>query len=309
MSVPTSSAARISSEPDPAGRIADGVTRLRRHQLGQQTRHGGRGVEFPGLLSSVRRETRDKVDVAFADDVLSDPRRAKVKGRLGEILQHILEPAVAILDPTEIGFGIEVDVAEHTFQLGAVGVLDLLQGDVDLLANIGFVPLFVEVVEAGTLRQDEPLALQPAANTRPVTAVLLAVALDVVVPEIRDVLQEQHHQDVVLVLTGIDDAPEGIASRPSRLVNLLLRELVGHVAFLSCPAVGRMLLARSARILPVSRLRRSAARIVNSLSRPARASMATIFSWVAMSGMSSSSSSRLDRGTIRIFVPYAASSI
>lgn len=53
---------------------------------------------------------------------------------------------------------------------------------------------------------------------------------DMVVPEVADVLQEQHHKDVVLVLPGIDDPTKGVASGPRRLVDLALRNLVGNRA-------------------------------------------------------------------------------
>src|SRR5690606_22721249 len=102
--------------------------------------------------------------------------------------------------------------------------------DVDQLADIGLVPLGVEVVEAGALWQDEALALEAAANAGHVVAILLAVGLEMVVPEVRNVLQEQHDEDVVLVLAGIDGAPEGVAGRPGGLIDLLLGNLIGHQA-------------------------------------------------------------------------------
>src|SRR5690606_13931703 len=111
----------------------------------------------------------------------------------------------------------------------------------------------------GALGEDETLALQTTTDTGFVATILLSIGLDVVVPVIGNVLQEQHHKDVVLVLTGIDNAPEGVAGRPRRLVDLLLRELVGHFDFLSCPASGRMRFARSTRIRLVNFFRDSAA--------------------------------------------------
>ena len=66
----------------------------------------------------------------------------------------------------------------------------------------GCFALGVEVVEVALLRQDEPLALQAPRDALLVAAVLLAVLLELVLPEVGDVLQEQHHEDVVLVLTG-----------------------------------------------------------------------------------------------------------
>ena len=229
MSEPTSSAARISSEPEPQAGSQIVLPGLGAGELGQQLGDGGGRVELAGLLARVGGEARNQVDVALADDVLGHARRAQVERRLVEVLQHVLEAAVAVLGPAEIGLGIEVDVAEHAFELGAVGVFDLLQRDVDQLADIGFVPLFIEVVEARAFGQDETLALQAPADADVVAAELLLVGFEVVVPEIGNVFQEQHHKDVVLVLPGIDDAPEGVAGRPCRLVDFLLCKFVVHL--------------------------------------------------------------------------------
>jgi hypothetical protein len=70
----------------------------------------------------------------------SETREGAGRARLGEILQQVLEAAVAVLGLAEIGLGVEVDVAEHAFELGLVGLLDPLQRDVDQLADIGLVP-------------------------------------------------------------------------------------------------------------------------------------------------------------------------
>src|SRR5690606_5660689 len=123
-----------------------------------------------------------------------------------------------------------------------------------------------------------------------------------------DVLQEQHHQDVILVLSGIDDAPEGVASGPRRLVDLLLGKLVAHWGVFPFLVLVRILLARSTRIRLIIFLRVSAASWDSSRSLSASASTATILLCVSMSGTSSSRSSRLDRGIIRMFVPRAATS-
>ena len=210
------------------GRVADGIAGLRSGQAGQQPGDRGGSVKLPGLFAGVRGKTRDEIDIALADNVLVHPRRTQIEGGLGEVFQKILEAAIAVLDPTEISLRVEVDVAEHAFELGAVGVLDLLKRDVDEFADIGLVAPLMQFVEARPLGQDETLALQPAADARLVVAVPGAVGFDVVVPQVRNILQEQHHQDVVLVLTGINDAPKGVTGGPSGLVDLLLSELVGH---------------------------------------------------------------------------------
>ena len=82
---------------------------------------------------------------------------------------------------------------------------------------------------------DSFLRSQPAISSAEAGLVVsepLAVGGNVVVPHVGDVLQKQHHQDVVLVLPGIHDAPEGIAHGPRHLVHLGLCDVIRHCVFL-----------------------------------------------------------------------------
>lgn len=220
----------------PACWITDRVTRFGGGKFREKARDGRGRIELARLLARIRGEARNQVDVAFADDVLVDPAGAEVHCRFREILKHILEAAVPVFRSTKVGFRVEVDVAKDPFELGAVRVFNPLKGDVDQFADICLVPLTMKVIEACALRQDETLTLQPAADAGFVFAVLLAVVDEMIVPEVRDVFQEQHHKDVVLVLPRIDDTPEGVASGPCGLVDLLLGNLVCHCGYPCCGA-------------------------------------------------------------------------
>ena len=212
----------------PAGRIADRVAWLGACQLGEEFGNGGGGKEFSRLLAGIRRKARDEVDIALANNILADAARAKVEFGLGEILKHVLEAAVAVLWAAEIGFGVEVDISEHAFEFRAVRVFNLFQRDIDQLTDISLAALLIKIIVARTFRQNEAFALETAANTGIVVAILFLVGFDVVGPEVRDVLQEQHHQDVVLILGRIDGATEGVARCPGGLVDLLLGYLIAH---------------------------------------------------------------------------------
>ena len=85
----------------------------------------------------------------------------------------MLQPAIAFLGLAQGRFGVEVDVAEDVFELGLVGVFDLLQGDVDQFADVGGVALGVEVVEVALVGHDEPLAGQGPLDPLFVPLVLL----------------------------------------------------------------------------------------------------------------------------------------
>jgi hypothetical protein len=41
-------------------------------------------------------------------------------------------------------------------------------------------------------------------------------------PSIADILDEEHHQQIVFVLTSIDSPTEGIASPPENIIDLIL---------------------------------------------------------------------------------------
>ena len=212
-----------------AGRVADALTRLRIDELSDQQGDLLRGVELAGLLAGARRESVDQELVGIADDIaLTDPRGAQIETRIGEVLQQILEEAVALPGIAEQRLGVEVDVAKDVGQLGLVGQFDLLQGDVDQLAQVGRLTLAVEVVEAALGRQNEPLACQLALDAGLVVAELALVLCVMVLPDIRDVLHEQHDEQIVLVVAGIDGAAKGIAGTPEDSVDLVLLDLAGH---------------------------------------------------------------------------------
>ena len=70
------------------------------------------------LASGVGGEARNQIDVTLTYYVLGDARGPQIQRGLIEVFQQILEPAVAILGAAEIGFRIEVDIAEYARQLG-----------------------------------------------------------------------------------------------------------------------------------------------------------------------------------------------
>ena len=157
----TSLATRMSSEPEPQAGSQIRSPGLRLHELRQQRGNLGRRVELACLLAGPSGELADQVLVHVADDVaVPDPRRPQVEPGIVEVFQQVLEPPIALLGLPQGRFGVEVDVAKDVFELGLVGVLDLLQGDVDQFADVGGIAMGVEVVEVALLGDDEPFAGQ-----------------------------------------------------------------------------------------------------------------------------------------------------
>ena len=209
--------------PGAAARVADAVARLWRHDRRQQPRHLGGRVELAALLAGVRREIPDQVLIHIADDIpLPDLRRPQIQPLVVEVLEQVHEPDVALLGLAEVRFAVEVDVAEHALQLGLVGIFDAGQRLVDALADVRLLALRVQVIEVALLRQHEALTRHGALDALLVAAVTRAVLLELFLAQVRQVLHEQHHQDVVLVLRRIDRAAKRIAGAPYDVVDGLL---------------------------------------------------------------------------------------
>ena len=134
------------------------------------------------------------------------------------------EDVILLLLVTQL-VGIEADVLEHIAQLGDVGLFDRVQGLVDALAVARAVPLVVQGVEARVRRQDEAFALEHLGDQFRVITVLLLVAVVVVLPDVRDVLQEQHRQHKVFVDARVDGAAEGVAGVPDGGVDVVLADV------------------------------------------------------------------------------------
>ena len=84
----------------------------------------------------------------------------------------------------------------------------------------GLIALGVEGVEIAAVRELEALASETALHALLVAVVFLQVGIAVVAPHIGHVFPEEHHEDVVPVVFGIDNAPEGVAGAPGDFVDL-----------------------------------------------------------------------------------------
>ena len=117
-----------------------------------------------------------------------------------------------------------------------------MQADIDALAVTGLESLLVQAVKVSLEGlnylvilildfgdgQYKALALHHLFDKLWRIAVLLLVAVVMVLPDIRDVLQEQHGEDEILVGIGADGATEDIAGAPNGVVDNVLIDLFGH---------------------------------------------------------------------------------
>ena len=132
--------------------------------------------------------------------------------------------------------GVEADVLEHVAQLRDVGVFDGVQGLVDALAVARLDARRMKRIESSRLGGSTKRSLFSSSSMRPGSAspYCLLVVVVVVLPDIGDVLQEQHRQDVVLVDARIDGAAKGVAGGPDGRVDAVLAD--GRLA--SCSPCG-----------------------------------------------------------------------
>jgi len=185
-----------------------GVLRSDADHLRDHAAHLGRRVELPLALATLGGEVPHQVLVGVAEDVvvLGAVLREVELGLLedadqvGQAIHHRLAFA-ELVGVVEVG-----EVAAGEARVGFDQRLDDL--GVDLVADVG---LALEGDHVGETR-----ALGDRDRRREVGAVAVLVA---------DVLDEQHEQDVVLVLTGVHAAAEFIAGSPDGAVKF---------AFLDC---------------------------------------------------------------------------
>ena len=218
--------------PRTTGGIADGIAELWIQKFGHKVGDLGRGIVLTSLLTAVGGKLADQVLVGVANHVeVTDPAWFQVELRLGKFLQQVAQNGVFLLLFAE-AIAVEADVLEHAliaiFELGAVGFFQYMQCLINSLAVSRLVTSFIEGIEAGLFGQHKALALHHLFDKLWRVAVLLLVAVVMVLPDIRDVLQEQHGEDEILVGIGADGATEDIAGAPNGVVDNVLIDLFGH---------------------------------------------------------------------------------
>ena len=193
-----------------------GVARRDADHLGNDAADLGRRVELALALATLGGKVAHQVLVGVPQDVVV----------LGAVLREVelglLEDADQVGQPLHHGRAFAqlvgvIEVREIAAGQAAVGVNQRLDDlGVDLVADVGLALQRHHVLETGAQRDDH--------RRGKVVTVAVLVA---------DVLDEQHEQDIVLVLAGIHPATQLVATGPEGGVEVGF--LDGHGILMVCP--------------------------------------------------------------------------
>jgi len=206
-----------------AGGITDGIALLRSKQEGKELGDLARRIKFSRFFACVGCESLEEVFVDIPNDIfLSDDGGTEVEAWISKILKDELQAYIPIAGLAELGLGVEIDLAEDSLELALISLFDAGECDIHPLADVGLIAMGVETVEVAPLGQLEALAGQASGNACLVTLVFPQVGIPMIAPDVGHVFPEEHHEDVVPVVLGIDDATEGIAGFPGDIVDFRL---------------------------------------------------------------------------------------
>ena len=210
------------------GGVADAHPFGRLQQLDDEAHDRSGCVELAALLAGVVGELADEVLVGVAEDV--DGALLALPGEVGvtqvegvEVAQQAADDAVAAAGRAELRLVVPVGVAQDAVEAGSVRLLDLGTGAVDHLAQVH---RLAHDGAPASLGRDEELMLvgvtlgdfagNPGAHG----------VLDLLGEAVGEALQEEHREDVVLVIAGVDLAAEDVGGAPQLGLELAGRK--GH---------------------------------------------------------------------------------
>ena len=178
---------------------------------------GAVGVELLRGVAGVVGELLDEVLVAVAEFVLGDV--GETQRVLREVLDQVLERLVRHLGLVGPG-----RTAEDTFEPLRVGRFDRLVGIEECPAYI--TRGVTHILPAGTLGNGEPV-VGGCGGVALVLGVFERFGV-VAFPDIRESLEEEQREDVLLVVAGIDEPTQQRGCTPEVGLEFLLGEAFSH---------------------------------------------------------------------------------
>ena len=185
----------------------------------------GRNLELGGAVFGVLFQQ-------FAQDHLAHAGGAQVEPLVGKVVEQVAQALVALPGAAQRRLGVKVNVAKDALQFLLVRLLNLFQGDIDNLAQVIGVALLVERLKVTACGQFELFVAQRPPDALLVAAVALQQLFVAVAPDIGDVLDEEHDEDIVLVFGRVNGAAKGVAGPPEDVVDFGLVDGVHWVTSL-----------------------------------------------------------------------------
>ena len=196
------------------------------------------GVELAALLAGVVSELVDQVLIRIAQHVARAVAvRLEIRVAEIQVIEMVEQAAydpIAVGGTAQLGLVVPVGAGEHAVDAAGVGVLDLMAGDVERLAQVHG-------------RLDDPA---PVGGVRLGKLVLVGIVhrdrlghaggdcdLHLLIEPVGQPFQERHREDVVLVIGRVDLAAQDVGGLPKLRLQFLAGEWHGvpSVAALMVP--------------------------------------------------------------------------
>ncbi len=103
-----------------------------------------------------------------------------------------------------------------------------MQSLVDALTIARFMTTFIQRIETGAFRQYETFIRHHGFNEFWCITILFFIFIVMILPDIRNVLKEQHGKDKVFIGISTDGATERITRGPQGFVDRVLTDFVVH---------------------------------------------------------------------------------
>lgn len=144
----------------------------RRHQLGNLAWR----EKLAALLPRIGGKHGDHVFIGVPNDVCG-AQLAGAQVEAAEILQQVAQGRILFFRLSKVRLRIEVNGPEYIAKLSAVMVLNLAQGNIDLLPDLRIIAVVVKIIKGGLLVQCKPLAAHGPLNAAQISLILPEILL------------------------------------------------------------------------------------------------------------------------------------
>ena len=197
----------------------------RLQQLHQKPHHGTGRVELAALPAGVIGELADQVFVGVPQDIAGAPTISVqvpvTQVQVAEVGEQAADDALPVGWAAQLGLVVPVRACHDAIQTSGVGLLDGTAGLVEGLAQVHRGA--ADLVPVGLLGHNKLVLVHVLDRNFPGHAGRHR-QLDLLVETVREALEEQQREDVVLVVSGVDLPPQDVGGLPQSSLQFLSRE-------------------------------------------------------------------------------------